>query len=52
MAEFGGVTMQATRLTQGTERMHELVQIILAIVVFSLVIGIWVCLWVPAAPVL
>jgi hypothetical protein len=51
MSELGGAIRRAVRLTRGAERKGEFFRMILAIVVFSLVIGAWVCLWVPAAPV-
>jgi hypothetical protein len=49
VTEFGGVTMRGMTLTRGRERMGEIARAIVAAVLFSLVIGIWVCLWVPSA---
>ena len=51
MTEFGGVTMRGMTLTRGRERMGEIARAIVAALLFSLVIGIWVCLWVPSVPI-
>jgi hypothetical protein len=37
---FGGVMMQSTRVS-------EVARVIVGISLFALVIGLWVCLWVP-----
>lgn len=39
--------MQKVRLTSRKERISEIARVILGVVLFVLVIGIWVCLWVP-----
>lgn len=51
MTAFGGVTMQEINLTYEKERMSGAVRGILAAFLFVLVIGIWVFLWIPAAPI-
>ena len=42
--------MQEMRLTPGKERMSGVVRVIVGIVLFVLVIGVWACLWVPPSP--
>jgi len=39
--------MQEVRLTPGKERMSGIDRVILGVILFVLVIGIWVYLWVP-----
>ena len=48
---FGGVTMQEIRWTPGRERMSGVARVIVGIVLFILVVGVWTCLWVPPSPV-
>jgi len=33
------------------ERMSQVARVVVGIVLFILVIGIWVCLWVPPSPI-
>lgn len=35
------------RLTPGKERMSEIARMILGVILFVLMTGFWVCLWVP-----
>ena len=39
--------MQGMRVVPTRERANETVQVIVAIVLFSLLMGLWACLWVP-----
>jgi hypothetical protein len=39
--------MQGTRWTPERERVGEVAQVILGVVLFILLTGIWACLWVP-----
>jgi hypothetical protein len=48
---FGGVTMQETRWTPGRERMSGVARVLVGVVLFILVTGIWACLWVPPSPI-
>ena len=43
--------MQGTRWTPEREGMGEVAQIIVALVLFILLVGIWACLWVPPPPI-
>ena len=43
--------MQGTRYTPGKERKSEVVQVIVGVVLFILLTGIWACLWVPPPPI-
>jgi len=50
-ATFGGVNVQKMKWTSsGRERMSEVARIFVGTVLFALVIGIWVYLWVPPTP--
>jgi hypothetical protein len=44
---LGGVTMQEMRVAPGKARLGEIAQVIVAIVLFSLLMGLWAYLWVP-----
>jgi type II secretory pathway component PulM len=37
--------------TSGRERMSEIARMIVGITLLVLVVGIWVCLWVPPSPI-
>jgi hypothetical protein len=39
--------MQRMRYTPERERMSQVAQVIVGVVLFILLIGIWACLWVP-----
>ena len=43
--------MQGTRYTPGKERKSETAQVIVGVVLFILLTGIWACLWVPPPPI-
>jgi hypothetical protein len=43
--------MQETRWTPERERMSQVVQVIVGVVLFILLTGIWACLWVPPLPI-
>jgi hypothetical protein len=42
--------VQEMKWTSGKERMSEIARVLVGIVLFVLVVGIWVCLWVPPTP--
>jgi hypothetical protein len=48
---LGGVTMQIMRYTPGREIMSQVARVLVGIVLFILMTGLWVCLWVPPSPV-
>lgn len=52
MTEFGGVPVRGIRLTVGRERIDKIARVILVVILFSLVVGIWTSLWVRSAPIL
>ena len=39
--------MQGTRYTPDRERKSEFAQVIVGVVLFILLTGVWACLWVP-----
>jgi hypothetical protein len=43
--------MQGTRWTPDRERRGEVAQVIVGVVLFILLAGIWACLWVPPPPI-
>jgi hypothetical protein len=43
--------MQEMRWTPGKGRMSGVVRVIVGVVLFILVTGIWACLWVPPSPI-
>jgi len=48
---FGGVAMQETRYRPEKERMSEVAQVIVGVVLFILLTGFWAYLWVPPPPI-
>jgi len=42
--------MQRTNWVSGTARPSKAVRLIVVIILFILVTGLWVCLWVPPSP--
>ncbi len=50
-ASFGGVNVQETKWTPaGRDRVRETARIFVGTVLFVLLVGIWVYLWVPPTP--
>jgi hypothetical protein len=49
-AVLGGVTMQKMELTAGKTGIGEIARIVVGVTLLVLVVGVWVCLWVPPPP--
>jgi hypothetical protein len=49
--EDGGVAMQGIGWTPESERRAEVAHVIMGVLLFILVMGIWTCLWVPPPPI-
>lgn len=47
MMAFGGVVVQKSQQLSAKEKASEVALVILCIVLFILVAGVWACLWVP-----
>lgn len=47
----GGVKMREAEVVSRGSRKSQIVHGIIAAILFSLVMGIWVSLWVPAVPI-
>jgi hypothetical protein len=47
---LGGVTMHEMELTAGKTEIGEIARILVGAALLVLVVGIWVCLWVPPMP--
>jgi hypothetical protein len=47
---LGGVTMHEMELTAGKTGIGEIARILVGVALLVLVVGIWVCLWVPPTP--
>ena len=43
--------MNGVAQTRGGHRTSEIGRAIVAVLLFSLVIAVWVCLWVPSVPI-
>ena len=49
-AALGGVAMPEIELTAGKTGIGEIARILVGATLLVIVIGIWVCLWVPPTP--
>jgi hypothetical protein len=49
-AALGGVMMQEMELTARRTAVVEIARILVGFALLVLVVGVWVCLWVPPTP--